>query len=367
MLLVGGGHAHLRVLAELALPRLVGWRVDLVSPQEHQVYSGMLPGWIAGHHALDACRVPLRPLAQAAGIAFHRTAATRLDTQGSLLHCEDGSVLPYDILSLDIGPAPALDGLRVDSADVLPIRPLAGLVDAWPRLMGRIAAQSTRFQLVIVGAGAGGLELAYSVQHRARREGWSLGVTLVGSEALPLAGSPEPARRRALALLQEHGIRWVAGRRVAAIEDHHVTFDDSAPLAFDACWLATGAAAPAWLADSGLALDDGGFVRVTDTLQAVGHPRIFAAGDVAALAQPQPKSGVYAVRAGPPLAHNLRALAEGAPLVPWQPQERALYLVSTGDRNALGIWGRWSWQGAWAWYWKRRIDRAFVDGYTRGA
>lgn len=52
MLLVGGGHAHLRVLAEFARRPLLGWQVDLVSPQEHQIYSGMLPGWIAGHHPL---------------------------------------------------------------------------------------------------------------------------------------------------------------------------------------------------------------------------------------------------------------------------------------------------------------------------
>lgn len=367
MLLVGGGHAHLRVLAELGQQRLEGWQVDLVSPQEHQVYSGMLPGWIAGHHGLEACRVPLQPLAREAGITFHRTAGTRLDLERNVLHCADSQALAFDILSVDIGPAPALDGLRIESADVLPIRPLAGLVDAWPRLMQRIGAQAHPFHLVIVGAGAGGLELAYSVQHRGRREKWShLSVTLVGSEALPLPGAPESARSRALSLLEERGIRWLPGHRVDAIEDHHVLSDDAAPLAFDACWLATGAAAPGWLADSGLALDERGFVRVTPTLQAIHHPHVFAAGDVAALAGSPPKSGVYAVRAGPPLAHNLRAFANGAPPMPWQPQERALYLVSAGDRHALGTWGRWSWQGAWAWYWKRRIDRAFVSAYTRG-
>lgn len=365
MLLVGGGHAHLRVLAELGRRRLEGWQVDLVSPQEHQIYSGMLPGWIAGHHALPACRVPLAPLAERAGITFHQAAGTRLDATQNVLHCDDGQALAFDLVSLDIGPAPALDGIDVASPHVLPIRPLAGLVDAWPLLMERIGGQSQPFHLVIAGAGAGGLELAYSVQHRGLREGWShLLVSLAGADALPLAGAPEAARRRALVLLEERGIRWLGGHRVKGVEGHQVMFDAAAPLAFDACWLATGAAAPGWLGDSGLALDERGFVRVTNTLQAAGHPHVFAAGDVAALPEPMPKSGVYAVRAGPPLAHNLRAFANGAPLQTWKPQQRALYLVSTGDRNALGIWGRWSWDGRWAWHWKDRIDRAFVAAYA---
>ncbi|MGV3572871.1 MAG: FAD-dependent oxidoreductase [Ramlibacter sp.] len=368
MVLAGGGHAHLRVLAELGRRPLEGWTIDLVSPHAHQVYSGMLPGWIAGHHPLQDCLVPLRPLAERAGIAFHLAAADALDVSRNALRCDDGRSLDFDLLSLDVGPAPALHGLVVDSPDVLPVRPLAGLVEAWPRLMERIAARCQPFHLVIVGAGAGGLELAFSVRHRGLREGWShLKVTLVGSGARPLEGAPAGAARRALALLEQRCIGWRAEHRVTRIADRQVFFEAQAPVAFDACWLATGAAAPAWLGGSGLSLDGDGFVRIAQTLQAVDHPHVFAAGDVAAWSDPAralPKSGVYAVRAGPPLAHNLRALATGGPLRRWEPQREALYLVSTGDRRALGVWGRWSWQGRWAWHWKNRIDRAFVAAYA---
>lgn len=369
MLLAGGGHAHLRVLTEFAKQPLNGWQVDLVSPQEHQIYSGMLPGWIAGHHALQDCLVPLRPLAERAGIAFHLAAGTALDMSCNALHCDNGRSRSFDVLSLDVGPAPALDSLMVQSLDVLPVRPLAGLVDAWPRLMGRIAGQCKPFHLVIVGAGAGGLELAFSVRHRGMREGWShLRVTLVGSAAQPLDGAPEDAGRRALRLMKQRCVEWRGQHRVTRIEDKQVYFEAQPPLAFDECWLATGAAAPAWLGGSGLALDAHGYVCVNNKLQAVGHPQVFAAGDVAALSEASrslPKSGVYAVRAGPPLAHNLRALVNGTSLRNWTPQEKALYLVSTGDRHALGMWGGWSWQGRWAWHWKTRIDRAFVTTYVR--
>ena len=124
--------------------------------------------------------------------------------------------------------------------------------------------------------------------------------------------------------------------------------------------LVTGAGAPAWLAGSGLALDRDGFVRVAQNLQSVSHPTVFAAGDVAAYAHPRPKSGVFAVRAGPPLADNLRRAANGEALSEWQPQKRALYLVATGGRHALGAWGPFGWWGGWVWHWKDRIDRAFM-------
>ena len=109
-----------------------------------------------------------------------------------------------------------------------------------------------------------------------------------------------------------------------------------------------------------LATDERGFIRVGPTLQSVSHPQVFAAGDVAAYPQARPKSGVYAVRAGPVLARNLRAACAGETLRHWTPQARALYLLSTGDRHAMATWGSWTSSGRWAWHLKDWIDRRFM-------
>jgi selenide,water dikinase len=59
----------------------------------------------------------------------------------------------------------------------------------------------------------------------------------------------------------------------------------------------TEAAPAAWLAETGLALDERGFLRVDATLRAVGREEVFAAGDTVAFDPgPIPRSGVYAVR-----------------------------------------------------------------------
>lgn len=364
LILLGGGHAHVKVLADLADRPLDGWDVQLVTPFRRQIYSGMLPGWIAGHYPIESCAIALDALAARAGVAFHETAGTALDANGSRLECADGAARSFHLLSIDTGPVTALDHLPGAAEHALPIRPIEGFVAAWPALVERILGQCHRFDLVVLGAGAGGVELAFAIAHRAARDGWShLRVALVGSQELPLEGGPAAARRRALALLRQRGIAWHGSSRATHIERDRIARDGVAPIAFDACLLVTGSAAPAWPAASGLATDDGGFIRIGPTLQSVSHPHIFAAGDIASHAAAVRKSGVYAVRAGPVLSENLRLAATGAAPRPWRPQRRALYLVSMGNRYAMAMWGRWSWSGRWVWHWKDSIDRGFISRF----
>ena len=128
--------------------------------------------------------------------------------------------------------------------------------------------------------------------------------------------------------------------------------------------VATGSDAPAWLAGSGLALDERGFVRVGATLQSAGHANVFAVGDIIVRDDAtQPRSGVYALRAGPVLAANLRAFVAGGALAPYVPQPKSLNLLSTGDGRAIASWGTWSARGWLMGWWKDRIDRAFVARY----
>ena len=361
LVLLGGGHAHLAVLADLAERPLDGWQVRLVTPFRRQIYSGMLPGWVAGHYAIEECAIALDALAERAGVALTVTACTGLDLSANTVACADGSTVAFDLLSIDTGPEPALHGLAGARDHALPIRPIEGFVAAWPGLVDRIARQREPFALVVLGAGAAGVELALAIHRRALTEGWShLQITLIGSAALPLEGVAARARHHLARLLAQRGILWLGERRAVRIAPNRVDFEQGASVRFDACITVTGAAAPAWPAAAGLASDPAGFIRVGRTLQTKLHAHVLAAGDVASYEDPRPKSGVFAVRAGPVLAHNLRALCRGDAPTPWTPQQRALYLISTGDERAVAAWGRWAWRGAWVWRWKNRIDRQFV-------
>ena len=361
LVLLGGGHAHVKVLDDLSDQLLAGWDVHLVSPYRRQIYSGMLPGWIAGHYPIEACAIDLDRLAARSEVALHETSAVALDLDHQAVHCADGSSLHFDALSIDTGPMPSLGSLPGAEEHALAVRPIEHFIAAWPGVVERIVGQCRRFDLVLLGAGAAGVELAFAIRHRARVEGWShLFITLVGSDDGPLPGTPGTTRQKTATLMKERGIQWKGGLRATRVDERRLDFEGAASLDFDACLVATGAAAPTWPRAAGLDTDGLGFIRVGRTLQSVSHPNVFASGDVAAYADARPKSGVYAVRAGPVLARHLRAYCEGRSIPQWTPQARALYLISTGDRHALATWGDLSWSGHWVWRWKDRIDRRFM-------
>lgn len=368
LVLLGGGHAHVKVLADLAERPLAGWDVHLVSPYRRQIYSGMLPGWVAGHYPIESCAIALDALATNAHVRLHETTGLSVNTADNEIACANGSRLKFDLLSIDTGPLPAIDQLPGSAEHALPIRPIETFVAAWPGLVDRMLSRCSRFDLVILGAGAAGVELAFAARHRAMADGWShVRITLVGSGALPLEGAPGRARRQVARWLAQRGVAWLGERRALGVVAGQINFERGPPQSFDACLVVTGAAAPAWPRAAGLATDEHGFIRVGPTLQSVSHPHIFAAGDVAAYADARPKSGVYAVKAGPVLADNLRAVCEGRAPRAWTPQRRTLYLISTGNRHALASWGPWSVGGDWVWKWKDRIDRGFMRRFGTAA
>ena len=363
LLLLGGGHAHVHVLQALAQETLAGAQVTLVTPYGRQMYSGMVPGLVAGHYKAEACAIALQPLAAAAHVRFVEGAAQSLDAGARRVTLLDGQVLDYDVLSLDTGAVmdrDRLPGAREHGLFVRPIEHFVHLLDGlWDLAARRV------LDVVVVGGGAAGVELALALQHRLSGGGEERArVVLVTGGAEPLAGYPASVVARAARVLAQHRIA-VFRDSCAALLPGALVLGSGARLACDAPVLATGAEAPHWLAGCGLQLDERGFIQTGPTLQSAMHPEVFAAGDVASrLDAPHAKSGVYAVRAGPALALNLRRFVGGGALAPHTPQARTLNLISCGERKAIVAWGGWSAQGRWAWWWKDRIDRSFVARYT---
>lgn len=373
LLLAGGGHAHVGVLDALARAPLVDAQgnpveVTLVSPFERQVYSGMLPGWVAGHYMLEQCVIPLRPLAQRAGAGYVQAHVARLDLANRIAYTEAAQPIPFDLISIDTGPVLDADAIAGAREHGIALRPIEGFIAVWQRLHAQYAADTLQggeiSTLTLVGGGAGGAELALACGWRARTARLALRVQLVAGRAGLVPTLPPAVGRRLARWLTEHGVRLIQDD-AAQIGRSAVLLAQGGELASDATLLATGAAAAQWPRDAGLAVDGRGFIGVNPFLQSLSHPFVFAAGDCASMIDhPRPKSGVYAVRAGPPLTENLRRAAAGRPLKSWIPQRRALYLLSTGGRHAIANWGDWTFEGDWVWRWKDRIDRGFIARYA---
>jgi selenide,water dikinase len=352
IVLIGGGHAHALALRDLARSPIAGMRLTLVSPAPHAAYSGMLPGHIAGHYPLAALRIDLAALAARAGAQLVLARACGIDRAARRVLLHDGRALPYDLAALDIGITSEMPQIPGFADAVVPAKPLDDFAEAWARFAASAAPGA---RIAVIGGGVAGVELALACRHRLPQAE----VTVYEAAPQALRALGRGARARLLRHCARRGVALRCDARLVAAAPGQLRFADghSAPAEFI---LGTGAPKPAdWLAGTGLALHQG-FVTVGPSLQS-SDPAIFASGDIAHLAHaPRPKAGVFAVRAAPVLAANLRAAATGGALRTYHPQRDYLKLISMGERRAVADkWGL-PLEGAWLWRLKDRIDRRFM-------
>ncbi len=364
LLLAGGGHAHVFVLEALARTRPAGGvEVTLVTPFPRLFYSGMLPGWIAGHYALDDCAIPLAPLAERAGAKIAFAHLARLDLDARTAWTESAEPFPFDLISIDTGPVVDHDQLPGLREHAITVRPIESLIIEWQRLLAHWRESIDPQIFTVVGGGAGGVELALAVAHHGHAARFPLRVQLVAGHPGLVPSLPKPVASRVGEVLRDRDVR-VLEDDVTEIARRTVMLADGGELTTDTTLVATGAAAAPWHAAAGLAVDERGFIAVNEYLQSQSHPFVFAAGDCATMIEhPRPKSGVYAVRAGPRLAANLLRALQDRQLRAWTPQTSALYLLSLGEKCALASRGSLRAEGRWAWRWKDRLDRAFVGRF----
>jgi selenide,water dikinase len=304
VVLVGGGHAHVQVLRAFAADPLPNSRLTVLVDRPVALYSGMVPGFVAGQYRADELEIDVRPLARLARARFVETRAVRIDAANRRIEGEDQPPVRYDVASFNIGSTvPGLDvpGIREHA---LPARPIGVFVERVDEIVARARRHEpgTPFQVVVIGGGAGGVELAFTFHERLRREAEAqVRVSLVESGSRILAGYPTSLIRR-------------VERRSAA---------------------------------RGIAIHCNREVIAADCATLIDHPKT-------------PKAGVYAVREGPYIATNIRASLAGRRLRAYRPQGDFLTLLNLGDGTALGTkWGR-SFAGRWVMALKDRIDRRFM-------
>jgi selenide, water dikinase len=368
LVLVGGGHSHVEVVRQFALQPAADIRLTLISRDIHTPYSGMLPGFVAGHYTHDDAHVDLRPLAQKARVRLFHAEAIGLDLESKLVICAGRPPVDFDILSLDIGSKPSWHDIPGAADYTLPIKPVDEFVAGWEAIEQALRQRRERpFRIAVVGGGAGGTEICLALQHRVAtrlQNGTRVQFAIVADTAELLPTHNPGVRERLTRVVRERGIELHLNRRVAAVMPNLLKCRPDEEVGFDAAIWVTNAAPASWLRETGLATDEQGFVAVAETLQSLSHSQVFAAGDVAAVAGHHlAKSGVFAVREGPPLARNLRRACRGEPLEPYRPQRHHLALISTGDKYAVASRGRWNAEGAFIWRLKNHIDRRWMRMY----
>ncbi len=270
-MIVGGGLAAARTAEQLRRSQFTG-AITIVSDEHHLPYDR--PPLSKEVLRDETHVVTLKPE------EFYRdnditlllgVAARTVDTVANRLTLADGTKLDYDELIIATGLVPKritsfpdLDGVRVLRSfdDSLALREHAASV-------GRA---------IIVGAGFIGCEVAASLRLR------GVEVVLVEPQPTPLASVLGPQIGELVARLHRaEGVDVRCGVGVAEVSGYThvetVTLSDGTEIDADLVVVGIGSTpATDWLADSGIALDDG---VVCDEFGRASAPHVWAIGDVA--------------------------------------------------------------------------------------
>ena len=388
LVFIGGGHTHALVIKQFGMKPIAGVRLTLISEQTLTPYSGMLPGFVAGHYSYLDAHIDLNRLCQWANVRFIRGTVSGIDADANTIYTnlidpnsieppvEPGRIderasdasesvaIQYDHLSIDVGSTPDLTvpGARSHAVGV---KPVSHFGEIWNNLL-QASAATVSGEWGVVGAGAGGVELVLGMAQRLKEHS-ALNFHLLYSGEQVLRGYPDKVISIAERTLKENKITLHPNFRVAEVRADGLISTDGDKATLDKSIWCTGAAAADWLADTGLEVSERGFIAVNEYLQSKSHSNVFAVGDCSdMLSDPRPKAGVYAVRQAPFLADNLRSVCNvqnnngSSALRPLKLQTDFLSLLSLGEKTAVGCRGGFTASGRWVWKLKDHIDQKFM-------
>ncbi len=331
--------------------------ITLIDPDTSSVYSGMVPGFVAGHFKQNEIEVDLKRLCSNAGVQFLQDEICALNLKRKQFEGRSGAVYDFDVTSINIGVT-SIPPDTCASPSSTPVKPMRKFVDQWLEMRHDLSKG-----MAIIGGGLGGVELCLAIRHYARTSGIPDDVPITVIDRSEILGSAASSLKKSLARkLSEFRIGVLENTSAHAITPDGVRVSSGETVKAGQIVWATGAHAANWLEESGLATDNG-FPMVLPTLQSVSHDSVFLAGDTAHfMGESIPKAGVYAVRQGQLLMSNLIAFMSGNSLRSFQPQTDYLKLVSLGGKSAIAEkWGH-TLKAPGLWSLKKIIDQSFVRG-----
>ncbi len=341
-------------------------RLLIVLDRPVAAYSGMVPAFVAGDYEIDELEIDVVPLARRAKAGVILSAARAIDPIRKEIAIEGRPPIRYDLASIDVGSTVRGLDLPGVAKHTLATRPIGHFVRAIDRKLDAFAELDRPMRILVVGGGAAGTELAFTIDARLRRSGLEPSLAIISGDRELLTGTSARTRRAIRREAERRGIESIFAKRVLRADPSGVVVGPAGPvgsaepaeadspdqderhLPADLVVWATGAAPIAFPAPAdtegpnALSRDGAGFLEIRDTLQTVGFDDLFAAGDCARLINHRwvPRAGVYAVRQGPILERNLRACLDGRPLTAYRPQRDFLSLLYLGQGRALASkWG----------------------------
>ena len=360
VVLVGGGHAHALLLRAWAMKPVAGVRLTVINPSPSAPYTGMLPGFIAGHYGRDELDIDLVRLARFADARLVLGIVDTIDRDNKTIVIPGRPPIPYDICSINVGISSAMPDIDGFAEYAIAAKPLTYFADRWTSYVeAKQLAGEGDATIAVIGGGVGGCELAMAMTHRLHAVGVTTSVTVIDRSTV-LGDLGDRAQTEIRQTMDTMGIKLAEHTTVRSVTAAGVETNDG-PLPADLVVGAAGARPYDWLDELGLDSHEG-FLTIDKTLRSTNDPSIFATGDCAHMSfAPRPKAGVFAVRQAPILTHNIQAMLTDSTLKAFEPQQDYLKLISLGERSAAADKFKRFMQGKQLWRLKDKIDRDFMD------
>lgn len=363
IVLIGGGHSHALLIRKWAMQPTPGIRITLISPNTYTPYSGMLPGLIAEHYDFSETHIDLVKLCAWAGVRFIQDEVLSIQGKYQKIQFKNRPDIEYDVCSIDIGSTPN-QSIAGSVEFAVGVKPIAKFYQKWQSLQTKLKAHPQSAQplkIVIIGAGAGGIELISAMQFWANKHKCNAQFHLINRADALLDHASSVIRKKLTTHLHKSNITCIHDFNTQKIDASYI-YSDQQKIPYDHVFYCTQAAPAPWLTSTDIELTNTGFIKVNQHLQSISHNNIFAAGDVAHFtSSPLPKAGVYAVRMSPILLKNIVNLCLKKPLVHYRPQKNFLSLLALGEKYALGQKNILSIWGSWTWKLKNHIDKTFMN------
>ena len=359
LVLVGGGHAHLTGLINLADFVRGGHRVTLIGPSPYHYYSGMGPGLLSGIYRPQEARFHVKKMAEDRRGAFIEDKVIHIDPGQRTLNLQSGKQVSYDVVSFNTGSDVPLAGLVSERSEkIVPVKPVLNLLQARRLIVPSLKQKPMDF--VVIGGGPAGVEITANLWRLVNENRGKATIKLIAGRRL-LSGLPEKVRSKALRSLTGRSILVTEGSHVKAMTRDEIRLIDGSAHLFDVAFMALGVQPSRIFRDSGIPTGPDGGLLVNSFLQSVAHPEMFGGGDCISLAeQPLAKVGVYAVRQNPILLHNLLAALEGREMKAFMPQKDYMLIFNMGNGSGI-LWKKnFLWEGRLAFLLKDYIDRKFM-------
>lgn len=345
VVVVGAGFAGLAATKRLAR---TGALVTLVDRHPYATFQPLLYQVATAGMGGSDVSYPIRTFA-----ARWPNVRTRQATLSKVLPAErrvrfeDGGELDYDYLVLATGVTTnwlGVEGARENAMPIYSLRDAAALRDRLRQHLEDTAlGRRESTHVVVVGAGATGVEMAGTLAELRRRTlplthpeigPGRTSVTLVERFDYVLAPYKSRLRNAAAAALHRRGVKLRLGATVAAVEPDAVILADGTRLPSDLTVWALGVTAPTQVADWGLPQGKGGRVTLTEALSVPDHPEIFVAGDLSGPPTPQPQLAQPAIQMGEHVGRQIAAALQGRAPQPFSYRDPGI-MATVGKAEAV--------------------------------